>query len=85
MVDTPPAAASLAQNSGAREHSGAGVADPARGTRVAVGFSLLATLSAASWVAHDGWGAGTAFPVTAALLVVAAVAERIVEERLGAS
>ncbi len=33
---------------------------------------------AAAWVAHDGWEAATTVPVTAALLVVAAAAERIV-------
>jgi diguanylate cyclase (GGDEF)-like protein len=77
-VDTLPAAASLAPQPGAREGSGTGVADPSRGTRVAVGFSLLAMALAAAWVARDGWGAATTVPVTAALLVVAAAAERIV-------
>ncbi|MGZ8687573.1 MAG: diguanylate cyclase domain-containing protein [Gaiellaceae bacterium] len=54
------------------------MADPSRGTRVAIGFSLLAVMLAAAWVARDGWETGTTAPVTAALLVIAAAAERIV-------
>lgn len=77
VVDTVPAAASLPPPPGARERSGTGVADPSRGTRVAVGFSLLAVTLAAAWVARDGWETGTTAPVTAALLVIAAAAERI--------
>ncbi len=54
------------------------MADPSRGTRVAIGFSLLAVTLSAAWVARDGWETGTTVPVTAALLVIAAAAERIV-------
>lgn len=78
MVDTVPAAASPALGTGARERSGQGVADPSRGTRVAVGFSLLAAALATAWLVRNGFEVGTTVPVTVALLAVAAAAERIV-------
>jgi diguanylate cyclase (GGDEF)-like protein len=58
--------------------SGAAVADPSRGTRVALGFSLLAAILAAAWIALAGWAVDAALPVVAALLATSAVAERIV-------
>lgn len=78
MVDTVPAAAGPALGAGARERPGQGVADPSRGTRVAVGFSLLAATLTAWWLTRDGWEVGTTVPVTVALLAVSAAAERIV-------
>lgn len=78
MVDIRPAAARRARQPGARARSGAGVADPSRGTRVAVGFSLLAAILAAVWIRQDGFDVDTAIPVVAALLATSAAAERIV-------
>ncbi len=78
IVNARPAAAQEARQPGAQVRSGAGVADPSRGTRVAVGFSLLATALAASWIVLHGWEIGISAPVVAALLVTSAAAERIV-------
>ena len=56
----------------------AGVADPNRGTRVAVGFPLLSAALTAAWVAHEGWSVDASAYVVAALFVISAVAERVV-------
>ncbi len=54
-----------------------GVADPARGTRVAVGLPLAAAVLAALWVALHGPGVSTGLLTVAGLMIAAAVAERL--------
>jgi diguanylate cyclase (GGDEF)-like protein len=55
----------------------AGVADPARGTAVAVGYAALALLCASVWVAQHGASTGLHPAWLAVLLLAAAFAERI--------
>jgi diguanylate cyclase (GGDEF)-like protein len=55
-----------------------GVADPSRGTRVAIGIPLVAVAAAALWTANSGASVDTSLPIAVALLVVAAAAEHIV-------
>jgi diguanylate cyclase (GGDEF)-like protein len=55
-----------------------GVADPSRGTRVAIGIPLIALTATALWTAGSRPFLGTSLPIAVALLVVAAAAEHIV-------
>jgi diguanylate cyclase (GGDEF)-like protein len=55
----------------------ADVADPSRGTRVALGLPTAALAFAALWLALEGWGTSIGAPALAGLLVTAALAERI--------
>ena len=77
-VDLRPSALHRARRPGLQPRAFAGVADPSRGTRVAVGFPLLSAALAVFWIRYAGWSAETSLPVIAALVAVAAVAERIV-------
>lgn len=71
-------AARRAREPGLRLRSATGVADPSRGTRVAVGFPLLALCLTALWLLHDGWHTHTPIAMILAFAVAAATAERIV-------
>ncbi len=51
---TSPAAARRARSPGARLRPPTGVADPSRGTRVAIGIPLLMVVATAAWVAGAG-------------------------------
>ena len=66
-----------AEPGAARTTGSAGVADPARGTAVAVGYAALALAVASVWVAREGAGTGLALEWLAVLLLAAAFAERI--------
>ncbi len=77
-MDISPAAARKARRPGAQARSATGTADPSRGTRVAIGFSALATALAALWVSQRGFDVHTSAPVVAILLATSAAAERIV-------
>jgi diguanylate cyclase (GGDEF)-like protein len=63
---------------GVRPRPLVGVADPSRGTRVAVGLPLVSLALTVAWVVHRGWSLDASLPVVAALLAVSAVAERVV-------
>lgn len=54
-----------------------GVADPSRGTAVALGFPLLALVLGALWVRHAGWSLDVRAVTFLGLLVTCAAAERI--------
>jgi diguanylate cyclase (GGDEF)-like protein len=53
------------------------VADPARGTGVALAFPAIACVVLAGWVERHGWGVEVSAPALAALLAAAAAAELI--------
>lgn len=55
-----------------------GVADPSRGTRVAIGIPLVAVVATALWTAGFGASLDTSLPIAIALLVVAAAAKQVV-------
>ena len=78
MVEDPRPVAHRGWRSGLRLRPLAGVADPHRGTLVAVGFPLVSAALTALWVLHDGWSADASPYVVVALFAVSAVAERIV-------
>jgi diguanylate cyclase (GGDEF)-like protein len=61
----------------ARLLAAGGVADPARGTAVAVGYAALALAAASLWISHHGAGTGLHPAWLAVLLLAAAFAERI--------
>jgi diguanylate cyclase (GGDEF)-like protein len=61
----------------ARRSSAQAVADPTRGTGVAVTFPAGAGLLLAGWAESHGWGVYVSFPELLALMSVAAAAERI--------
>ncbi|WP_114796011.1 diguanylate cyclase [Gaiella occulta] len=67
-----------ARRPGSQLPPNAGVADPSRGTRVAVGMPLAGAAAAAAWLAHAGWSLGTSLPIALALMGAAAAAERLV-------
>lgn len=73
-----PAAARRAQRPGHRLTPPPGVADPSRGTRVAIGIPLVAALAAAIWAAVAGVSLDTSLPIAAGLVLAAAAAEHIV-------
>lgn len=75
---TDPPAARRARRSGTRSRPDTGVADPSRGTRVAIGIPLIAVAAAALWTAGSGPSVDTSLPIAVALLVVAAAAEHII-------
>jgi len=54
------------------------VANPSRGTRVAIGIPLLAVVATAAWVAGAGASLDTSWPIAVALVLAAATAERVV-------
>ena len=54
-----------------------GVADPSRGTGVAVGFSVLAAALTAGWVLRSGWSLDIPVVMFVGLLATCAAAERI--------
>jgi diguanylate cyclase (GGDEF)-like protein len=60
-----------------RRSSAQAVADPARGTGVAVAFPAAAGMLLAGWAERHGWGVEVSLPELVALLAVAAAAERI--------
>ena len=62
----------------ARLRPAAGVADPSRGTRVAIGLPLVAVVATGLWTAGSGVSLDTSFPIALALLVLAAAAEQLV-------
>jgi diguanylate cyclase (GGDEF)-like protein len=78
VASDPRSVAQRVWRPGLRLRPLAGVADPHRGTRVAVGFPLLSVALTAVWVAHEGWSVDASAYVVAALFVVSAVAERVV-------
>lgn len=78
MVDDIPVAARRFRWPGIRVRSSAGVADPSRGTRVAVGLPLLALGLAALWLGRGGVHTEVSLPVVVLLVALAAAAERIV-------
>ena len=77
-VDMRPAAGPRARLPGLTLRPTAGVADPARGTRVAVGLPIVALALAVLWVRHAGVHLQATVPIAVALVAVAAAAERIV-------
>jgi diguanylate cyclase (GGDEF)-like protein len=56
----------------------AGVADPSRGTRVAIGIPVVAVIATTLWTAHNGASLDTSLPVAVTLLLVAAAAKQVV-------
>jgi len=56
----------------------AGVADPSRGTLVAIGIPLIAAVGAALWTVGSGASLDTSIPIAVALLAVAAAAKQVV-------
>ncbi len=75
VEDTP--VASRARRPGARLRPAAGVADPSRGTRVAIGIPLLAAAAFTLYTAHAGFVLGLSPFVAVVLLLAAAAAEQI--------
>ena len=75
---TRSAAARRKRPSGARARPPAGVADPSRGTRVAIGLPLAAAAATALWAQLADVRLDGSLPVAAALCVATAAAERIV-------
>ncbi len=76
MVKTTPEAVRRPRRPGVPVRA-QGVADPSRGTAVALGFPLLALVLAAVWVRHDGLSLDVAPATFLGLLVTCAAAERI--------
>jgi diguanylate cyclase (GGDEF)-like protein len=60
-----------------RRPSAPAVADPARGTGVAIAFPAAAAAILAAWADTRGWGSSVSVPALLALLAVAGAAERI--------
>jgi len=75
---TSPPAARRARRPGTRLRPTTGVADPSRGTRVAIGIPLIAIVGTALWVARSGISVTTSLPIAVALLAVAAAAKQVV-------
>ncbi len=71
-------AAVRARRRDARLGSPAGVADPSRGTRVALGIPLIAILGTASWVGFSGISLEISIPIALTLLATAAAAKQVV-------
>lgn len=71
-------AARRARRPGTRLRPAEGVADPSRGTGVAVGIPLLALVSTALWITGSELELPTTWPIAITLLVTAAAAEQIV-------
>lgn len=76
-MSNPPAAV-RARRPGTRLRPQASVADPSRGTRVAVGIPLLAVLGTALWIGRSGVSFETSIPTAIALLAAAAAAKQVV-------
>ena len=75
---TPGSAVGRARGPGPRLRAASSVADPSRGTRVAVGIPLAAVGATIAVAVHSGVYFGTSIPTTIGLLAIAAVAARIV-------
>ncbi len=75
---TNPPAAVRARRPGTRLGSPAAVADPSRGTLVAIGIPLVAVVGTALWTARSGASLTTSLPVAIAMLAVAAAAKQVV-------
>ena len=75
---THPPATRRARRPGTRLRPAEGVADPSRGTRVAIGIPAVAAVATALWASRSGVSLDTSLPIAVALLVVAAAASRIV-------
>ena len=58
--------------------SPAGVADPSRGTRVALGIPLIAVFGTAFWVGRSGISLEISVPIALTLLATAAAAKQVV-------
>jgi diguanylate cyclase (GGDEF)-like protein len=77
VVNTIPAAVRRPRRPGVPVGAGAGVADPSRGSAVALGFPLLALALVALWVARDGVSVDVGPVTLVGLLATSALAERI--------
>ena len=75
---TIPTAVGRARRPGIRLRPPTGVADPSRGTRVAIGIPLIALVGTALWIARSGVSLTTSIPIAVALLAVAAAAKQVV-------
>ena len=75
---TNPSAAVRARRPGTRLGSPAGVADPSRGTRVAIGIPLIAAVGTAFWIGRSGVSLETSIPIAVTLLAIAAAAKQVV-------
>lgn len=73
-----PATWRSAWRPGRRERSATGLADPSRGTRVALGFPLLAAAAAVLVLQRDGLAVHAPVAAVVVLLALPAAAERIV-------
>ncbi len=74
---TPIAAVRRAGLARASPEALPGVADPARGTRVAIGFPSAALALSASWLVLRGWDVSTGLVPLLGLMACAALAERM--------
>lgn len=67
-----------ARRLGSRLHPSTGIADPSRGTRVAIGIPLIAVAGTGLWIMAAGMSFETSLPIAIALLLVAVGAKHVV-------